>query len=257
MLAQKKHNITDGDVRQAQRIADLIIDQNANTNNLTIKEKARLNILELQSDQKKNQRDIDNLLSLGLDTLNDAQLRTIAMLHEENKEEDAQIEKQKKIIANAETHAGAEAKVTEELKKQNATQDVSVSGSNFGGFVQGESTAALTGTIQKLNAQLNAPGRDGRPISQADQNANYGDFATAALLKGQLDIAQKELDLRNQVVSYDKRYGDTATAAQFGDSITQRALQGFSTDLQKTNTVLTAISQQLSSSGIFPGAAHG
>ena len=109
-----------------------------------------------------------------------------------------------------------------------------------------QSTSMLQGTVDKLSKQLGMLGSDGRTeLRNATIDSNYGDWLTAQLIQKQIAGAQGELSLRSEVVAYDKRYGDSATAAQYGDSITSRSLQGFTTEQQKTNTVLQTLTQQL------------
>ncbi len=163
------------------------------------------------------------------------------------------VEIQKLITEQLERQTQAD-KANLEVAKQKLETVINIrrTGSDY----TSQSTSGLTGVAANLNAQLDAPGVFGT-VRDA-QNTPFRTDPNSAIknmLEGELAAVMKELNLRSQVVDYDKRYGDQATVQKFGDAVSSRALQGFVTEQQRTNTVLTAISQQLGNAG-FTGAAR-
>lgn len=145
-----------------------------------------------------------------------------------------------------------EEKITEQIQDQIAgyTSILSRTGNSY----QQQSTAALTGVQGRLTSQLSEIGSDGMQIRNATVSGNYADWLKASTIQSELDAVNKELSLRASVVAYDKQYGDAATTAKFGDTVTQRALRDIQTTGQQTADGIQMLSNQLANSGLFPVA---
>lgn len=132
-------------------------------------------------------------------------------------------------------------KVVEDLSRVFDKFSTTVNGSNFGGYVQGSTNAALQGTIDRLQSQLvQAQIADQQTASWNGNKADSG-----AMIRGDLYTAQKEMDLRKQIASYAASYGENAARGQFGDTQTNRALQNLATDSTRSAVAVEKINNQL------------
>lgn len=219
---------------------------------MTEQDGVRYQVLKKQAEEKRNQLTIDELMEKKqTEGLTPAEQARLIVLFKQNETLEKQIKILQGIIAGI---AGATAGTVANAAAVDAAASawnkyhVAVTG---GADFASMSTAALQGTIDRLNRQLNQVGSDGlTQIRNATINGNYGDWLTASNIRGQLNPAQQELNLRQEVQAYDKRYGDAATTAQYGDAITQRSLAAYTESANKTNTVLETISTQLAK--LFP-----
>jgi hypothetical protein len=149
---------------------------------------------------------------------------------------------------------------TAEIKKQTAealsyidqwnkfTVSVTRTGTGYGQ----QSTTALEGLRDRLNAQLSTVGAGGRTYRDADQMTDYGGYLTGSTYKAELAGVESELAKRAQVTAYARQYGQDATVRQFGDDMANRALSDISSVSNQTKDLLSQINQRLASSGLFP-----
>lgn len=115
----------------------------------------------------------------------------------------------------------------------------------------GQSTAALTGVRDRLNAQLSGISQSGRTYRDADQMQDYGGWLTGSTYKTELAAVEKELAKRREVSQYAARFGEQATIKQYGDDLAQRALRDLSDTSVKTANALTSINEMMQNSPLF------
>lgn len=120
-----------------------------------------------------------------------------------------------------------------------------------------QSTAALQGVANRLNEQLRASSSGGGQLKDVTFHDNASEFLSASMFRLELSKVMDELNLRSNVVSYDKRFGEQATLAQFGDSVTQRSIRDMQTATEQTAASVNSITQMLSASGLFPPVQAG
>jgi len=149
---------------------------------------------------------------------------------------------------------------TTELKKQSqeansyidAWTNFQVKVQRTGTAYSGQSTTALTGVRDRLNAQLSGISGSGRTYRDADQIQDYGGWLTGTAYKTELYAVEKELAQRREISQYASRYGEQAAVRQYGDDLAQRALKDLNDTSVKTANALTDINQMLKNSGLFP-----
>jgi hypothetical protein len=105
--------------------------------------------------------------------------------------------------------------------------------------------------LAKLKAQYDPQG-DQPGASHSGIDSVYSAYLNDAALKPEIAAVEKELNLRAQIIAYASQFGESAAVYRFGDADTQRALRDLQSEQTLTRQTLQGISDQLSSSGIFP-----
>lgn len=124
---------------------------------------------------------------------------------------------------------------------KNAFLSVSRVGKNYAD----QSDASLMGVRANLTGQLNTVGQSGLLIKDVNQSTNYGDYAAASVLKGELAAVEAELAQRDQVRRVVNLYGENAARQQFGDTVTDKALRDMQASSTRTATAVESLNANL------------
>lgn len=147
---------------------------------------------------------------------------------------------------------------TNELKKQSNEansyidqwKNFQVSVQRTGTGYSGQSTTALMGVRDRLNASLSEVGAGGRTYRDADQMTDYGGYLTGITYKTELAAVEKELAQRREISQYASRFGEDATVRKYGDTLAEKALADVRDTSTRTANAVETLSNQLSS--VFP-----
>jgi hypothetical protein len=122
-------------------------------------------------------------------------------------------------------------------------EGVMVAINRTGAGYQDQSTASLEGVKSRLQSQIAQIERNS--FGRAAGVGGNGKPAELYLLQSELYNLTKELQLRRDAAAYAARFGEDAARGQFGDSITNRALQNLATDSTRTASAVENISKRL------------
>lgn len=259
ILGKTKGLITEADrVAAADKARSLALEYQ-NVEGISEQEQANLKIYALQSAEKRNQRDIQNALSSGLENLSDDELKNLGIKLEENKAYQKQLDILFKIIAAILGKADAEARATAELEKQKRIQgelaklnkkigDDFMAQLSMGGLTKAQAQDASDETLREVIR------RNEQELQTLRQNPgsafSFGNSLTITQRENANRTAQAELQFRDSL-RFDVGFGGNEGARRNFDG-NPLAFEGLiskyvtgQTDLQKTNDILEKIDGKL------------
>lgn len=124
LLAKAKAPITAQEKIDLKDMAKSIADQVQAQPLLTEKENEQLKILALQTQEKKNQRDIQDILKQGVDNISADDMRQVSLLVAQNGYIDEQIAKRQKIVNAVADQVSGETDVAKFQERQSEIQSI-------------------------------------------------------------------------------------------------------------------------------------
>lgn len=235
--AKVKHQLIAGELTQQQVLGEMQTLLARGVDNLTEKEKIRLNALVANLAILQKEAEIKAILSKGVENLTDEDRKRLGVL---TSQVDA-LKQQKVEVDDIIT----------------AWTDFTATISRTGSPYASQSTVALEGLLGRLKSQLNPlgdlPGASYSGVSYA-QNTNYGAYLNNAALNPEIKAIEDELNRRSQVAGYLNQYGESAARGKFGDDATNKAMQDLSATSKATAADIRDIADRLSGrSQIFGG----
>lgn len=144
LLAKSKHKLTTAEKEAAKEAAEDIIKQNEGIVNLSKEDRARYDIISLQNAEKRNQREIDQIMLKGAEKLDATEKARVQTILEQNRQIVVQISKQEKVIEKAK-----ELKALE-LERQQIIQGLSVGKEKRAAEVSAAKGSGGIGAVEKV-----------------------------------------------------------------------------------------------------------
>ena len=224
----------------AEQQVELFLLQKKGIAGLTEAERARYDILTLQTKEKKLQAEVDALVEKGVNNLTTEEKARLSRLLTQKDTLDKQIAQKEQLTKAADAQANAEQGVTDEMKKQSdqanklLTTKFQITGQSY----SGQSTRELEENIAKLKQQI----FEDNLKSTSGGSGILQQWAISEE-RGRLAKAESELAIRSSVQSLLSKYGSegeaykhwTGSAADFERGMT------YSSDTTETQRALTQL----------------
>ena len=221
---QKKTKTALGELAKVDKeISDLLLKGKENLNET---EKERLKLLTGETTEVKQQTELHELTTkLMVGTLLPAEKERLAVLKGQTVEKEKQLEVDQK------------------------TKSLGVSFKS-GADLSGMSSTALEGMLQR-DQQRAQDLRNPANNYQRGGPVIYLDRLEAARLEAEAENIKKELAQRSEIANYARRFGETATIRQYGDTLAEKALADVRDTSTRTANSIETIADTLTQSGIF------
>jgi hypothetical protein len=253
ILAKEDNLLSDNQRTAAVERARSLTLQHQNVKNITSEEHAQLNIFELQTAEKKNQREISEIMAKGVENLTKDEKRHIQYLYEENKAIDGQVSLQDQILGTKTKITAEDEKQVqlkeEQLQKDKALLENAQSGLALSGIRGEDLTSADDATLADILRRNNAQ----KANLQSNQGSafEYGNSLDLRRLENENNRIKAEQKFRSGFRNALDTGGVEAARRMFQGNPLEfdRVLKQFTsgvdnsdkllTTLEKTNNILT------------------